>query len=391
MRRRARSQAGARRDGGRSPRRRRPPRERERGVDGGCACAEQPTASAGSSGGTGYSCSPESRSGARLVASTRRRGASREQARDVASPRGAAARGCRGRAAGAARAVRPRARPRGALRPSRRRARRAIAAGEQPRVADRGEVDEDGSVARRRLELAPRRPAQGASCRLPPGPVSVTSRTSSRRKSAVQRDDLEVPAEERRRRDGSGTPFPPAVARQRRVLPEDPLLERAQLRPCVDPELVDERPLRGRSTHRASPSVGRRDIARGRLRVQPLAVRLFGDERRSASTALALPELELCLVAQLDRAQPRAVEARHLRLRDLLLGEVGERRPAQSASASAESPPRCGRLSRVELLRPRLTSCSKRCRSISLLNREAVARARVSIRSAPSARRRPCT
>ena len=81
----------------------------------------------------------------------------------------------------------------------------------------------------------------------------------------VDGDDLEVPAEERCRRRGQRHDrLRLRGGEQRRVLVEDALLERLQLRSRVDPELVDERALRSAIRIERVLLAGRRGRARAR-------------------------------------------------------------------------------------------------------------------------------
>ncbi len=111
-------------------------------------------------------------------------------------------------------------------------------------------------------------------------------------------------------------------------MPEDLLLERPQLGRRLEAELVQGRariPVRRQGVRLPTRAVEREHL----LRAQTLAVRVGGHERfelRGEGGVAA--GLELGPDARLVRRQPRLVEARHVGVRELLAGQIGERRPA---------------------------------------------------------------
>ena len=168
---------------------------------------------------------------------------------------------------------------------------------QQRGIADRGEIDEDDFLPGHERELRgrgegearlsrPARPGQGDE----PHVVATEQR--------VDRDDLEVAPEQRcrRRRQGHDR-LRLWRGEQRRVLVEDALLERLQLGTRVDPELVDERPLRRAiGVERVLLPAGAVE-GEHELRVQPFAVGMLGDQRGQAADELvALADSELRVV-----------------------------------------------------------------------------------------------
>ena len=145
-------------------------------------------------------------------------------------------------------------------------------------------------------------------------------------------------------------------------MPQDRLLELVQRRARLDPELVDEQP------PRLAIDLERLDLPAGAVerahehRAQPLAQGVRADECLELSDELGVAaECEVGLDPQLERPQAELFESRDLDLRERLVDEVGERRPAPEGESLAQS---CRR----ELGRGRRassTSASKRSRSSS--------------------------
>ena len=165
-----------------------------------------------------------------------------------------------------------------------------------------------------------RTPRAAASARrvlpVPPGPVSVTSRTSSRRKQRVDAQPLrgaDRAAASPVRAEPAAHARPPAPRADGSCL-RIRCSSALQLRPGVDAELVDERALRERGRHRARPSAGPR--GRARARAARAAARGRGARRGAVAASRAgarrSPSCELRVVEQLDRAEPRVFEARAL-------------------------------------------------------------------------------
>ena len=153
------------------------------------------------------------------------------------------------------------------------------------------------------------------------------------------------------------------VRRQSRVLAKDRLLELVQRRARLDAELVDEQPARlAIDLERLGLSTGAVERSHER-RAQPLAQRMLADEHLELGDELGVAaEREVGFDAPLERAQAELFEAADLGLRERLVGEVGERRPAPEAERVAE--PLRRELGRAPAAPPR-TSRSKRSRSSS--------------------------
>jgi hypothetical protein len=116
---------------------------------------------------------------------------------------------------------------------------------------------------------------------------------------------------------------------QCRVLGEDRALEPAQSLARLDAQLVDQRPARVLVGLERVGLPVRAVQGEHQLCPQPLPVRMLGDQRLQLADELAVAaEREPGLDALLERREPQVVEPRDLRLRERLVGEVGERRAA---------------------------------------------------------------
>src|SRR5581483_10433189 len=146
---------------------------------------------------------------------------------------------------------------------------------------------------------------------------------------------------------------------ERRILTEDRALELPELAARLDPEPVDERA--------AGRLVGleRLGLAPGavehehQLAAEALAQRLGGDETLELADDVELAaELDVGFDPQLDRRRLQLLEPRDVRLRELLVGELGEGRAAPERERLVEQLGRSGRRRGVcagaERLEPRL-------------------------------------
>ena len=121
-------------------------------------------------------------------------------------------------------------------------------------------------------------------------------------------------------------------------------MERLQLRPRVDPELVHEGRARGRV------GVERLRLAAGaverehQLPAQALPQRLRADEGLELADELrAAAALEVGIEPSLERDEPELLQPRDLGLRPALVREVGEGRPAPEVERCSELTPPLGR------------------------------------------------
>ena len=282
--------------------------------------------SAARSGGTGYSCSPRRRSGARLVASTASRGA----AASSSATSGAAWSSCSKLSSSEQDA------------PVAQVLRERIGGGRSPSSTSSASRSSSASSAgsatgARSTKTAPSRSSAASSSAtasasrvlpVPPGPVSVTRRTSSRRSSAVtaaissRRPTSGVGGVGRRRAPARAC----SGAAERRIVAEDAALELLQRRAGLDAELVDEhspgRAVRVERVLLPSRAVEREDV----LLAQALAERLLGEQLLELGEQRVVPpERELGVVPQLDRRQ-----AQRRSSRPASVSEIGS--PARSAS-----------------------------------------------------------
>ena len=118
------------------------------------------------------------------------------------------------------------------------------------------------------------------------------------------------------------------VGHQRRIVLEDPPLERAELLARLHPRLLDDRePRLLIGGERVEPPVGA--VERQHLQpTQALVRRMLARQRVQLADRLAVqPELELRLEAHLERVQPLLLETTDRILREAPVGEVGQRRP----------------------------------------------------------------
>ncbi len=148
-------------------------------------------------------------------------------------------------------------------------------------------------------------------------------------------------------------------------MPQDSREELLQGAPGLDAELVDERP----PGRRGSPGAPRPDAPSDTARASAAraAVRGKAGDSTSASSSptssACPPALEVGVDPLLERGEAQLVEPPDLALRESLVGEVGERRPAPERQAQLEA---LG-LARRHAKRARIAraSCSKRPRSVS--------------------------
>ena len=120
-----------------------------------------------------------------------------------------------------------------------------------------------------------------------------------------------------------------------RLLAQNRLLELLERRARIDAELLDERAARvpvDVERLRLPPRAVEREHELG---AEALAERVGGDELLQLADDVRMPaEGEIRLDPALERGQAQLLEARDRRLRERLVGEVGERRPAPEARAS---------------------------------------------------------
>ena len=150
--------------------------------------------------------------------------------------------------------------------------------------------------------------------------------------SAIRRHDEQPSAGQQQRPPAgrSAVGVRAAPARQRRVegriVGEDALLERAQLRPGFEPELIVQAPAASaigiERVGLASPAIEREH----QLSEQPLVVGVAIDEGLELGDQLAvMAEQQVGVDAVLDRGHARLVQARDLGRREGLVGEIGQR------------------------------------------------------------------
>ena len=284
----------------------------------------------------------DSRSGARLVARTSRRGSRGEQLGDE----GRAAEELLEVVEHEQHAVRRRSRDASvqrARRPPRRPSAWAIVASEQRRVRERREVDEGRAVAQARARARRPRRARGASCRVPPGP---SASRGERRRAQERRDrgDLEAAADERRRRGRQQRRFGRGWAAARRAQGRGGALRarapgaRAPGSTPSSSTSVSAPPGRPR----APPSAGRERYSarmccsRKRSRYGCSAIR----RSSSATSASCRPQRELGVVSELDGLQPRSSSRSALGRRDRLSAEVRRAAVLPRGRAPAADPRR---------------------------------------------------
>ena len=107
------------------------------------------------------------------------------------------------------------------------------------------------------------------------------------------------------------------------------MLEPPQLAARLEPELARQlAPRRPVGLQRLG--LARRAVQREhQLAAQPLAQRVLGDQRLELADELRVPAGgEVGVDALLERREPQLLQPRALGLRERLVGEVGERRPA---------------------------------------------------------------
>ena len=177
----------------------------------------------------------------------------------------------------------------------------------------------------------------------PPGPVSVSRRTSPARSSSAIRAQVVLAAERRRRRAGERR----GAARD--LVGEDRLLELAQLRAGREAELLVQAGAQvavGRERVRlAAEPVERAHL----LTAQALAQRMLGDQRlQLGGEQRVLAALEVGLDALLERQHAQLFQPPHLRLREGLVAELAQRRAAPQRERLLERLGRLGRAARGE-------------------------------------------
>ena len=133
------------------------------------------------------------------------------------------------------------------------------------------------------------------------------------------------------------------------VLAEDRGLELAELRAGIDAELLDEGLARGAVGGERVRLAARAVEREHELRARALAQRLGLDERLELGDELGVTaEREVGVDALLDDDGSQLLEARDLRLRERLVDEVGERRPAPERERLAQRDLGGGCVARLE-------------------------------------------
>ena len=136
--------------------------------------------------------------------------------------------------------------------------------------------------------------------------------------------------------------------------------------PGVDAELVDQRPagvVERRERVRLAAGVVEREH---QLRAEPLAQRMAGDLRLELADQLgAAAQREIGLDPVLERRQPLLLEPRDLRLRERLVGHVGQRRAAPDRERLPQPFGRVAGSPASSAARPPAASVSKRSASSS--------------------------
>ena len=120
-------------------------------------------------------------------------------------------------------------------------------------------------------------------------------------------------------------------------MPQDLRLETLELRPRLDPELVDEAAARGlvgvEGLGLAAGSVEREH----QLPAEGLAQRMLAHERLQLADDVAVaPQLQVGVDPLLERHEPELLEPSDLRLRELLERELGERGAAPEVERAPE-------------------------------------------------------
>ena len=176
---------------------------------------------------------------------------------------------------------------------------------------------------------------------VPPGPVSVTSRVSSRPSERRHRRQLEL-ARPTSTGSGTGPAVGSAHARRGReggIVLEDPALEGAELRRRLEPELVERRARVAVGVERVCLPAG---AVQGehQLAAEPLAMRMRGDERLELAHEGGVPPvLEIGVDPRFEGGEPALVEPRRLRPRERRVRDVRERRAAPERERLVGAPP----------------------------------------------------
>ena len=128
---------------------------------------------------------------------------------------------------------------------------------------------------------------------------------------------------------GGGRRAARLLGRQLRVVREDRLLEPPQLRPRLDPELVDEQPA-PLAHHLERLRLPAAAVEREhQVRAHALAQRVLGHQRPQLADQVGVAAArELRAHPLLDRLHPQLLQPRDLALREVVEAVVGERRPA---------------------------------------------------------------
>ena len=316
------------------------------------------------SGGTGYSRSPDTRSGTRLVASTRsarRRSEKREIGRDAASI-------C-SRLSSTSRSER-----------SRRSANASPAVSELERMRDRGQherrpFDDRGEID----EAAPSRSsrpsasATASASRVLPGPAGAgqcQSRTSSRRSSAStaaissRRPTSDVAARGSRWLPGGSAVGASRSSSWRRIARSSSWSAGPGSTPSSSTSDAPGRAIRVERLLLPARAVERKDL----LLAQPLAEGVLRATSASSSGERAA-RARRARAARRSGARPREpelLEPRHGAPRDRLVGEIGERRALPERRGRREVLCRLGgRARRREPARPRRRAARSESRSSS--------------------------
>ena len=267
----------------------------------------------------------------------------------------------------------------------------AIVLATSPASAMRPSSTSTAPAARPRERRSPRAPGASSPIRL--APVSVRSRTSSRRRSArISRSSRVRPTkdDERLSRLGSACAAPSAggSAATRSSAGSWSRIERSSCRSASVgsmPSVSTSERLASRYAASASACLSRAVEGEHQLGAEALPERVLADQQLELGDELGTrAEREIRLDPLLQGLDPELLEPRDLGLRPGLVGELGQRRPSPERERLPQHPVRLGRVGG-----PRVpTSCSNRSRSNDPASaRSSYAEETVRITSRPSARR----
>ena len=178
---------------------------------------------------------------------------------------------------------------------------------------------DSGSITASELPVA----RSGSDASSPAAKIAATAAASRIAPPARDQDGAAAGPSRRGRRPAAGRRV------DRRVLPEDRLLEGLELAARLEPELVGERTARVLVARERIRLTARAVEGEHELGAQPLARGVLADERLElGDQGRVAAERQIGLDALLERQQPELVEPGDLGLRELLVGEVRERRAA---------------------------------------------------------------